>query len=53
MWTGQLVSTIGDALTELAAGIPVYRLTDSALIPFGLVGLYLLVGFSWVCVPLW
>ncbi len=96
MWTGQLVSTIGDALTALTAGILVYRLTGSALsvglmlmatslpslifglfggviadrydrkrilvlscfvqagfvalipllIPFGLVWLYLLVGFS-------
>lgn len=31
VWTGQLVSTIGDALTTLAAGILVYRLTGSAL----------------------
>ena len=31
MWTGQLVSTIGDALTALTAGILVYRLTGSAL----------------------
>jgi MFS family permease len=31
MWTGQLVSTAGSALTSLAAGILVYRLTGSAL----------------------
>jgi CRP-like cAMP-binding protein/predicted MFS family arabinose efflux permease len=31
MWTGQLVSTAGSALTALAAGILVYRLTGSAL----------------------
>lgn len=31
LWSGQLVSTIGDALTALAAGILVYRLTGSAL----------------------
>lgn len=31
LWTGQLVSTIGSALTSLAASIYVYRLTDSAL----------------------
>lgn len=31
MWLGQLVSTIGDALTALTAGILVYRLTGSAL----------------------
>ncbi len=31
MWTGQLVSTIGSALTSLAASILVYRLTGSAL----------------------
>jgi MFS family permease len=31
MWSGQLVSTIGSALTSLAASILVYRLTDSAL----------------------
>jgi CRP-like cAMP-binding protein len=31
MWTGQLVSTAGSALTSLAAGIFVYRLTGSAL----------------------
>jgi CRP-like cAMP-binding protein/sugar phosphate permease len=30
MWTGQLVSTIGTALTSLAASIYVFRLTDSA-----------------------
>ncbi len=31
MWVGQLVSTFGDALTQLAAGILVYRLTGSTL----------------------
>src|SRR5918995_642847 len=31
MWTGQLVSTIGTALTSLAASILIYRLTGSAL----------------------
>jgi DHA3 family macrolide efflux protein-like MFS transporter len=31
LWTGQLVSTIGDALTSLAAGIIVYLHTGSAL----------------------
>jgi DHA3 family macrolide efflux protein-like MFS transporter len=31
LWTGQLVSTIGDALTSLAASILVFRVTDSAL----------------------
>jgi MFS family permease len=31
LWTGQLVSTIGDALTSLAAGIIVYRETNSVL----------------------
>lgn len=31
MWTAQLVSTAGDALTALAAGVLVYRLTGSAL----------------------
>jgi MFS family permease len=31
MWTGQLVSTMGSALTSIAAGILVYRLTSSAL----------------------
>jgi len=31
MWTAQLVSTIGDALTSLAAGIIVFRVTGSAL----------------------
>jgi MFS family permease len=30
LWTGQLVSTIGDSLNSLAAGILVYRLTGSA-----------------------
>ena len=30
MWTGQLVSTIGTALTSLAASIYVFRLTNSA-----------------------
>src|SRR5512136_3325065 len=31
MWTAQLVSTIGSALTSLAASILVYRLTHSAM----------------------
>ncbi len=31
IWTAQLVSTIGDALTSLAAGIIVYQRTGSAL----------------------
>src|SRR5919109_3826052 len=31
LWTGQLVSTIGSALTSLAASIYVFRLTGSAL----------------------
>jgi MFS family permease len=31
MWSGQLVSTIGNALTSLAAGILVFRITGSAL----------------------
>lgn len=31
MWTGQLVSTVGSALTSLAASILVFRLTGSAL----------------------
>jgi CRP-like cAMP-binding protein/predicted MFS family arabinose efflux permease len=39
LWTGQLVSTIGSALTSIAAAILVYRLTQSALS----VGLMLMV----------
>src|SRR5688572_25648279 len=31
LWSGQLISTIGSALTSLAASIYVFRLTDSAL----------------------
>jgi MFS transporter, DHA3 family, macrolide efflux protein len=31
LWTGQLVSTIGDALTSLAAGIIVFQFTNSIL----------------------
>ncbi len=31
MWTGQLISTMGSALTSLAASIYVFRLTNSAL----------------------
>jgi len=31
MWTGQLVSTMGTALTSLAASIYVFRLTNSAM----------------------
>lgn len=39
LWIGQFVSTIGSSLTSLAAGILVYRLTDSAMS----VGLMLMV----------
>jgi MFS transporter, DHA3 family, macrolide efflux protein len=39
LWIGQFVSTIGNALTSLAAGILVYRLTNSAMS----VGLMLMV----------
>ena len=39
MWTAQLVSTIGSALTDLAAGILVFQVTHSALS----VGLVLMV----------
>ncbi len=31
LWTAQLISTIGSALTDLAAGILIFRLTGSAL----------------------
>ena len=31
LWTGQLISTMGSALTSLAASILVYRLTNSAM----------------------
>jgi DHA3 family macrolide efflux protein-like MFS transporter len=31
LWTGELVSTVGSALTSLAAGILIFRLTGSAL----------------------
>jgi CRP-like cAMP-binding protein len=31
LWTGQLISTIGDALTSLAAGIIVFQVTGSVL----------------------
>src|SRR5512144_1452864 len=31
LWSGQLVSTVGSALSSLAASILVYRLTNSAL----------------------
>jgi CRP-like cAMP-binding protein/sugar phosphate permease len=31
LWTGQLISTIGDALTSLAAGIIVFQVTHSIL----------------------
>src|SRR5512147_943653 len=31
LWTGQLVSTMGSALTSLAASIYIFRLTGSAL----------------------
>src|SRR5918992_1049896 len=30
MWSAQLVSTIGEALTDLAAAIIIFRITDSA-----------------------
>src|SRR5512136_3358615 len=36
MWTGQLVSTIGSALTSLAASIYVYRLTNGSAMSVGL-----------------
>jgi MFS family permease len=39
MWSAQLVSTIGEALTDLAAAILIFRITDSALA----VGLILMV----------
>jgi DHA3 family macrolide efflux protein-like MFS transporter len=39
MWSAQLVSTIGEALTDLAAAILIFRITDSALS----VGLILMV----------
>jgi len=39
MWSAQLVSTIGSSLTDLAAGILIYRVTGSALA----VGLTLMV----------
>ena len=39
LWTGQLISTIGDSLTSLAASIIIWRLTESALS----VGLMLMV----------
>ncbi len=49
MWTGQLVSTIGNALTSLAASILVYRQTDGSALSVGLMlmataGPSLLVG---------
>jgi DHA3 family macrolide efflux protein-like MFS transporter len=31
LWTGQLISTVGDSLTSLAAGIIVYQVTHSIL----------------------
>ncbi|HLA08318.1 MAG TPA: MFS transporter [Anaerolineales bacterium] len=31
LWTGQLISTMGSALTSIAASIYIFRLTDSAL----------------------
>ena len=31
IWTAQLISTVGDALTSLAAGIIVFKITGSAL----------------------
>jgi DHA3 family macrolide efflux protein-like MFS transporter len=36
MWTGQLVSTIGSALTSLAASILVYQKTDGSALSVGL-----------------
>src|SRR5512143_2309726 len=36
MWTGQLVSTIGSALTSLAASILVYRVTGGSALSVGL-----------------
>src|SRR5512136_1564753 len=36
MWTGQLVSTIGSALTSLAASILVYRQTNGSAMSVGL-----------------
>src|SRR5512136_3331930 len=36
MWTGQLVSTIGSALTSLAASILVYRETGGSALSVGL-----------------
>src|SRR5512136_434216 len=36
MWTGQLVSTIGSALTSLAAPIMVYRATGGSALSVGL-----------------
>jgi MFS family permease len=36
IWTGQLVSTIGSALTSLAASIYVYRLTNGSAMSVGL-----------------
>src|SRR5512140_3477585 len=36
MWTGQLVSTIGSALTSLAASILIYRLTGGSALSVGL-----------------
>src|SRR5512143_3338573 len=36
MWTGQLVSTIGSALTSLAASIYVYRITGGSALSVGL-----------------
>ena len=36
MWTGQLVSTIGSALTSLAASILVYRQTGGSALSVGL-----------------
>jgi DHA3 family macrolide efflux protein-like MFS transporter len=36
MWTGQLISTIGNALTSLAASILVYRQTNGSALSVGL-----------------
>ena len=42
LWLAQLISTAGSSLTDLAAGIYVYRVTESALA----VGLTLMVTAS-------
>jgi len=52
LWSAQLVSTIGDSLTSLAAGIIVYRVTGSVLN----VGLMLMAAACFdprEAIPLW